>query len=268
MRLTLLAFIVALVLPAAAAGTQADYVIGSQDILAIAVWDQPDLAGKYTVELDGTIGFPLIGRVKAGGLTLRDFEMELKRRLSDGYFKNPQVTVAVEQYRSQRIFIVGDVRAPGTYPLTGDMTLIEALARAGYTAAREVVIVRSRGAQGPVLPGQDKNADVVRVDLKEFESGQMSQNVRLSDGDTIFVPQTESDYVYVFGEVRSPGVHVIKKDTTVLQVLSIAGGLTEFASASRMKVVRVVDGKKKEVRVKMTDILQPGDTLIVPERFF
>src|SRR5688572_25724920 len=138
MRLTLLALTLALVLPAPAAGTQADYMIGSQDILAIAVWDQPDLAGKYTVELDGSIGFPLIGRVKAAGLTLRDFETELKRRLSDGYFKNPQVTVAVEQYRSQRIFIVGDVRAPGTYPLTGDMTLIEALARAGYTAAREV----------------------------------------------------------------------------------------------------------------------------------
>jgi polysaccharide export outer membrane protein len=267
MRSTLLAFVAALIVPAIA-GAQADYVIGSQDVLSIVVWDQPDLSNKYTVEIDGTIGFPLVGRVKAAGLSLRDLEADLKRRLADGYFKNPQVTATVEQYKSQRIFIVGNVRAPGTYPLTGDMTLIEALARAGYTASRDVVIVRSKDAKGPVLPDEDMGAEVIKVDLKEFESGQMTHNVRLSDGDTIFVPQTESDYVYVFGEVRNPGVHVIKKDTTALQVLSLAGGLTEYASTSRMKVVRMVDGKKREIKVKMTDVLMPGDTLIVPERFF
>ena len=85
--------------------------------------------GKYTVEADGTFTFPLIGRVKAGGLTLRSVEEALRKELSNGFFKNPQVSVAVEQYRSQRVFVVGEVRMPGTYPLTGDTTLIEALAR-------------------------------------------------------------------------------------------------------------------------------------------
>src|SRR5437764_12852992 len=87
-----------------------DYVIGPQDVLAIQVFDQADLGGKYTVETDGTFSFPLIGRVTAGGMTLRNLETELKKKLADGYFRNPQVTVGVEQYRSQRVFVMGEVR--------------------------------------------------------------------------------------------------------------------------------------------------------------
>ena len=120
-----------------------NYVVGPQDVLTIALFDQQDLSGKYTVEADGTFTFPLIGRVKAGGLTLRSVEEALRKELSNGFFKNPQVSVAVEQYRSQRVFVVGEVRAPGTYPLTGDTTLIEALARAGST---------SENASGEVAP--------------------------------------------------------------------------------------------------------------------
>ena len=80
----------------AAAGVRAqvnNYVVGPQDVLAITLFDQQDLSGKYTVEADGTFTFPLIGRVTAGGLTLRDVENALRTRLSDGYFKNPQVSV-------------------------------------------------------------------------------------------------------------------------------------------------------------------------------
>ena len=85
-----------------------NYIVGPQDVLTIALFDQQDLSGKYTVEADGTFTFPLIGRVKAGGLTLRGVEDALRKELSNGFFKNPQVSVAVEQYRSQRIFVVGD----------------------------------------------------------------------------------------------------------------------------------------------------------------
>src|SRR3954464_14520451 len=136
----------------------ADYVIGPQDVLTIQVFDQADLGGKYTVETDGSFSFPLVGRVTAGGMTLRRFENELKKKLADGYFKNPQVTVAVEQYRSQRVFVMGEVRNPGPVSLTGGMTLIEALSRAGSTqptASGEVAVVRAPpGAKGPVLPDQ------------------------------------------------------------------------------------------------------------------
>src|SRR2546422_9894753 len=102
-----------------------DYVIGPQDVLSITVFDQADLGGKYAVELDGSFTFPSIGRIQAGGMTIRNFELELKKALADGFFKNPQVTVSIEQYRSQRVFVTGEVRNPGSYALTGDMTLIE-----------------------------------------------------------------------------------------------------------------------------------------------
>ena len=249
-----------------------NYVIGPQDVLTITVWDQADLSGKFTVEADGSFSFPLIGRIKAGGLTLRELETSLKKRLADGYFKNPQVSVAIETYRSQRVFVVGEVRNPGTYPLTGDMTLIEVLARAGSTtisASGEAVIVRpptGNTTSGPVLPGQGES-DVIKVDIKDLQSGVMSRNVALRDGDTIFVLRAES--IYVFGQVKNPGAYALQqKDTSVLQALSLAGGVTDRGSTSRIKIVRIVDGKKVEVKAKLTDIVKPGDTIIVPERFF
>jgi polysaccharide export outer membrane protein len=142
----------------ASAQPPVDYVIGPQDVLAITVWDQSDLAGKFAVETDGTFTFPLIGRVKAGGLTLRELEDRPHPPPQGRLFINPQVTVAIEQYRSQRVFVVGEVRTPGPQSLTGDMTLVEALSRAGSTlpsAGDEAVIVRppASGARTPlVLP--------------------------------------------------------------------------------------------------------------------
>jgi polysaccharide export outer membrane protein len=245
-------------------------MIGAQDVLTVQVFDQPDLGGRYAVEADGTFSFPLIGRVKAGGITLRAFEEELKKKLADGYFRNPQVTVAVEQYRSQRVFVMGEVRAPGPVSLTGGMTLIEALSRAGSTlptASGEVAIVRARqGAQGPVLPGQGADAEILRASIRDLEAGSLRQNIELRDGDTIFVPRSES--AYVFGQVKSPGAYAIQKDTSVLQALSLAGGVTDNGAMNRIKVVRIVAGEKREVRVKLSDIVRPGDTIIVPERYF
>jgi polysaccharide export outer membrane protein len=255
-----------------AAQSAADYVIGPQDVLLIQVFDQPDLGGKYTVETDGTFTFPLVGRVKAGALTLRGFERELKGRLADGYFKNPQITVAVEQYRSQRVFVMGEVRQPGPVALTGGMTLIEALARAGSTlptSSGEVSIVRSpqNSTEGaPVLPDQAAASEVFRASIRDLESGSLSKNIELHDGDTIFVPRAE--LIYVFGEVKNPGGYAVQKSTTVLQALSLAGGVNEHAAMNRIQVTRIVNGVKADVKVKLTEVVRPEDTIIVPQRYF
>jgi polysaccharide export outer membrane protein len=243
--------------------------------LQITVFDQADLSGKYTVEADGTVAFPLVGRVRAAALTLRGFEAQLRKLLADGFLKNPQLSVAVEQYRSQRIFIVGEVRQPGTYTLTGGMTLIEALARAGSTlpsASGEALIVRPRHAgpaAEPLLPstaGDGDESDVVVVDIRELQSGALTQNVALSAGDTIYVPQAET--MFVFGQVRAPGSYPLRRNTTVLQALSLAGGATEFAALGRIRTIRIVDGKRREVKVKLDDLVLPGDTITVPRRYF
>ena len=274
-----LAAVALVVVSGSAVALPSDYVIGPQDGLAISVWNQADLDGTYTVEADGTLAFPLVGRVRAGGLTIRAFEVELIRLLADGYFKKPQVTVAVADYRSQRIFVVGEVRAPGTYPLTGGMTLIEALASAGSTtatASNEARIVKAphgapltvpvdAGAR-PILPGDSDDTIVITVDIDALQSGRATQNVVLGDGDTVFVPR--ADTVFVFGEVSAPGEYSIRKVTTVLQALALAGGVTEFGATNRIKVVRIVDAEQQELKVQLDDIVQAGDTIVVPERFF
>ncbi len=247
-----------------------NYLIGPQDTLRIDVFDQPDLSGRYTVELDGSLSFPLIGRIAAGGSTVRAFEQTLVDRLSDGYFRNPRVNVSVEEYNSQRVFIVGEVLRPGAYPLSGEMRLVELLAFGGGatpTAAGTALVVRAEdGRETPALPGEDGVAAGVQVDLDALETGDLSQNVVLRDGDTVFVP--EADVVYVFGEVRSPGRYPIRHDTVVLQVLSLAGGTTEFAALNRVRILRVVNGAQKEIKVKLDDPVEPNDIIRVPERLF
>ena len=263
--LTLLVLLSSVAPSAQSAG---DYVIGPQDVLSITVFEQADLGGKYAVELDGSFTFPLIGRVQAGGMTIRNFELELKKALADGFFKNPQVTVSIEQYRSQRVFVTGEVRNPGSYALTGDMTLIEVLAKAGSTtqnAADEVVVVRGGKPSGQSAGDSGKNT--IRVNLNDLQSGVAgARNIDLRDGDTIYVGRAE--LVYVFGQVKNPGSYPIKSGTTVLQALSLAGGVTPNGALNRTSVIRIVDGAKKDVKVKLADVVAPGDTITVPERFF
>jgi polysaccharide export outer membrane protein len=244
-------------------------MIGPNDRLRITVWNQNDISGEYNVERDGTFTFPLIGRVDASGLTLGKLEAELRRLLADGFFTNPQVTAAIVEYRSKRVFVMGALREPGTYQMTADMSLIEALAKAGSTtpdAADHALIIRSKNAQGPVLPGQDEAAEVTKVDLRRLNGGQLSSDVIIRDGDTVFVPRALT--VYVYGQVRRPGSYPIGQDTTVLQALSLAGGVSEYGASNRVRLLRVVDGKEQELRVKLSDAVQPGDTVVVPERFF
>jgi polysaccharide export outer membrane protein len=240
---------------AAARAQQADYVIGARDVLSVSIWQQPDLSGKFSVDTDGTFTFPLIGRVKAAGLSLRTLESDIKRRLADGFFKDPQVTLAVEQYHSQMVHVVGEVRQPGSYPLSGEVRLIEILARAGSTTERAggtVVITR-----GP---------DAIRIGLASLQTGDAAKNIDLRDGDTVFVPRAET--FFVFGEVKAPGTFPILEPTTVLQALALAGGLTERGSNRRVKIVRLVDGKKAELKVKLDELVRAGDTVVVGQRLF
>jgi polysaccharide export outer membrane protein len=273
-RLAILASVLWLIAgpPRPACAQQPDYAVGSRDVLTITVFGEAAMSGKYTVGPDGELTFPLVGRVKVGGLTPRAIEAELRTRLADGLLKNPQVTVEVLEYRSQSVFVIGEVQTPGAIPLTGGTTLLEALARAGSLTDRaggDLVLLRpSAQAQraGPVLPGAPGVAEVNRVNIQALQVGTVSENIALLNGDTIFVPRAET--IDVLGQVNSPGQYRMERGMTVLRAISLAGGATRLGSSNRVKLIRIVDGKKTERAAKLDDRLQPGDTLIVQTRLF
>ena len=249
-----------------------DYVVGSQDVLSITVFNELSLSGRFPVESDGSITFPLLGRVPVAGKTLRAIQEDLTKRLAAGYLVNPQVAIQVEQFRSQSIFVVGEVRQPGKHTISGNMTLLEALSQAGgltASAGTEVVVRRPKdpaATAGPVDPSDDSRSDVIaRVNLEDLQSGQVV-NVAIRDGDTIFVPKAEM--FFVTGYVRSPGSYVWEKGMTVLKAISLAGGITERGSSGRVRIIRIVKGERKEIRVQMTDLVLPNDTVDVPQRYF
>lgn len=252
---------------------EGDYNISIQDVLNITVWENADLTGKFTVQPDGTITLPLIDRIPAAGRTVREFESQLERRLKDGQFlRDPRVSVTLDQARGRRVFIFGSVSSPGTYPLTEGQTLLEVLARAGANGVSEAVILRPKHPSGPTLPENPGDADVLRVNVRELEKdveqGSLARNVILRDSDTIFVPRVDPTRAFVGGEVRTPGSYSITEKMTVLQAVTLAGGLTERAAANRIRILRLVDGKQKTIKAKLTDVVKPGDTIMVPERYF
>ena len=116
------------------------------------------------------------------------------------------------------------------------------------------------------LPFVAPGSEVFRVSLLELQSGNPEKNIPLRAGDTVYFPK--ASHVYVMGSVARPGPYRFQEGMTVLQALTQAGGATDRGSAGRTKVIRIVDGKKVERKVKATDLVQPEDTLLVPERFF
>jgi polysaccharide export outer membrane protein len=253
------------------------YIVGPNDVLIVTVYNQAQLSGKFAVEGDGTIAFPLLGRVTAGGLTVRAVEERIHDGLAKGYLRDPQVTVAVDQYRSQQIFVMGEVRQPGSLQFMGSMTLIEALVRAGSTTERagpDVVVVRPSSGDAPAASGAPAGAapagaaagETIRVNLQTLQAGAIAQNVTLQAGDTIFVPRAET--IFVSGQVRIPGEYVIRTGMTVRQALALAGGVTDRGSTRRIQIIRLVNGKEVTTSGELQKVVQAGDTIVVQERFF
>ena len=253
----------------------AAYVIGPADVLAIAVFDQPQLTGRYTVQPDGTFTFPLVGAIKAGGSTVQEIEGAIRTRLAAGYLKSPQVSVSIEQFRSQQVFVMGEVRQPSGLPYTGPMTLMEALARAGSLTERagaEALIIRRPDAVAPpdasslARAQSSPDSNNIRVDLHSLQAGKLSEDIVLRPGDTVFVPKAQS--IFVSGQVNRPGEFTYQTGMTVRQVIALAGGVTERGSTRRIQIVRQVEGVETTVRAELKDSIKGGDTVVVRERFF
>jgi polysaccharide export outer membrane protein len=245
-----------------------DYVVGPGDVLNITVFGEPQLMGIHVrVDADGTIPFQYLNKVKVEDLTVAQIADALRKGLADGYLRNPQVSVEIEGYHSQNVYVLGEVKAPAKYSLPGNSTLVDVLMQAGSTTAAAghwVLINHARPGStstGPVT--SDDNTADLRINLSDIQSGK-AQNIKILDGDTITVPKAER--IYVNGNVRTPGAFPYDDGMTVFEAMALAGGVTEKGSNSRVSIKRLINGQMKEVDVKQTDILKPGDQVFVKAR--
>lgn len=163
-----------------------DYRIGAQDLLAISVFGVQELAKEVRVNSNGQISLPLIGGMMAGGLTIPELERELARKYADGYLQNPQVSVFVKEFTSQRVTLEGAVAKPGIYPITGRTTLLQAIALAGG------IDDKTADLGGIVLMRQvDGKRMAAAYDLREVRRGTVEDPVIYGD-DIVVVEQSAS----------------------------------------------------------------------------
>lgn len=237
----------------------ADYRLGSGDVISVKVFEYPDLATEARVSQRGNITFPLVGEVKVGDLSVNEAERTIAQRLDKGgYIHHPQVTLIVLSFQSQKVLVMGQVNTPGRYALEDASTVMDLLALAGgiahQTAAENATLVH-------------KDGDKENIDLHALFDGDAAQNRFVRGGDSIYVPRAPQFYIY--GEVQRPGVYRLERNMSVAQAISAGGGLTPrgmqwFPYIKR----RGVDGKEQEIDVESSDLLQADDVLYVRESWF
>jgi polysaccharide export outer membrane protein len=239
-----------------------DYLIGGGDTVNITVYEQPDLTTTARISQDdGTITFPLLGEVAIVGLSPEDAGRKIEKLLREGgYLRAPQVNLKVQEFRSQKIPVMGQVNKPGEYLLKGESRVADLITQAGglqEDAADIIVVVKKEGGKS------------VRheIDVLRFYEGDMSQNIKVSAGDFLLVPKMNAFYIH--GEVKRPGSYRLKRGMNLMQALSVGGGITGRGSLRGIKVTRrLPDGSTEKVGVELTDILKPDDVVYVKERLF
>ena len=241
-----------------------DYIVGEDDILKITVYDNPDLDTTARISSNGVINFPLIGNIDVAGMTASQISRKMSDLLADGYIVNPHVAVFIEEFRSKKTVIMGQVKNPGIYELHGETTFLEFLSKAGGLTkeAGDKAIIKRRSGQ----PGGDGNKIV--IDLKRLiEDGDTSLDTPIMDGDNIYIGKT--GLFYVTGEVKKPDAYRYEPGSTVIKSITKAGGFTDTASRGKVKILRKTEGKEEVIkRAKMDEPVLPDDIIIVPESFF
>jgi polysaccharide export outer membrane protein len=241
----------------------ANYLLGSGDVVKITVYNNPDLTTEAQITGSGKIVFPLIGEVEVAGLDKGQAEAKLAKRLLDGKFVvNPQVNLLISQYRSQQVSVLGQVNKPGKIPLDMASNLTDLLASAGGIAPT--------GADFVVVISKDKDGREHKreIDLNMMMlSGKTATNVPIASGDIIYVPRAPMFFIY--GEVQHPGSYRLERDMTVMQALSVGGGLTPRGTERGIQVNRrEPDGAVRTLEPKLTDKLRENDVVNVKESLF
>ncbi len=188
----------------------------------------------------------------------------------------------------EQVGLTGEFKSPGPYSLKADRSLLALLTQVGevtLNAGHEVMVIRPPGPDfapsltetpaspsvgssrpGPPLPGEVPGSEVFRISLRELKAGYPEKNILLQAKDTVYLPKASQ--VYVLGHVARPGAYRYEEGMTVFQAVLLAGGVTERGSSKGVKILRLVEGKSKELKPRMDELVLPEDTIRVPERFF
>jgi len=247
-RIVMVLLLSALALPGLA---QTPDKLGPGDAVHVTVFQQPDLTTDARINEAGAIAMPLVGTVKLSGQSTSEAANTIADALKEGkYLKQPQVAVALTTVRSRQVSMLGLILHPGRYPLEEQHSrLPDLIAAAGGIAAggsEEVVVIR------------DGKQQKVNALVKDFE---------LKGGDTVYIDRAPVFYIY--GEVMHSGAYPVKAGMTVMQAISIGGGITPRGSENRIKLRRVApDGKTREYSASLVDTIKADDVIFVKESLF
>ena len=247
-RIVMVLLLSALALPGLA---QTPDKLGPGDTVHVTVFQQPDLTTDARINEAGAIAMPLVGTVKLSGQSTSEAANTIADALKEGkYLKQPQVAVALTTVRSRQVSMLGLILHPGRYPLEEQHSrLPDLIAAAGGIAAggsEEVVVIR------------DGKQQKVNALAKDFE---------LKGGDTVYIDRAPVFYIY--GEVMHSGAYPVKAGMTVMQAISIGGGITPRGSENRVKLRRVApDGKTREYDANLVDQIKADDVIFVKESLF
>jgi len=262
------------------------YVLGADDGLTINVVDLAELDAKtlgvVRVDHQGNIHLPLAGRIQASGLTVEGLEKEISQRLA-GIMNTPEVAVSVAEYRNHPVSVLGAVKLPGVYQVSGQKTLYEILSLAGGLnpdAGNRVKITRQIASGRLPLPNTTTDPsgkfEIGELNVRRVvEAKSPEDNIDVLANDVITVPKAE--LVYIVGAVRKAGGFPLaeKEQISVLQAVSLAEGLDRVAGGKNARILRQVSAgsERRELKVNVSRILdgrdkdvalQANDILFIP----
>jgi polysaccharide export outer membrane protein len=246
-----------------------NYVLGPNDQFLIRAPQAEEINEKpFRIDAEGSINLPLVGRLRAGGLTIRELEVDLVKRLRE-FIREPQVIITMIQFRSEPVFFVGAFRAPGIYPLQGRRTLVEMLSSIGGlqpNASRHINVTR-RAEYGPIpltnaIQDPDKKISRVEISMGSLRDNvNPAEDIALEPFDVISVERAE--LIYVNGEVlKIGGIELGERDSvSISQVLTLSGGFTRDANKSKVRVLRPIlnTNRRAEITVDVKRIFEGKD---------
>jgi len=246
--------------------TTSNVRIGPGDLIEVSVFGAPDLSGRFRVSDAGNIDLPVTGQVHVENLDAESAAREIERRLKGAdIVRNPGVAIFVLEYASQGVTLVGDVKAPGVYPILGSHRLMDVLASAGglsMTAGKDIRIQHRDDFDHP---------DVITIDNVTVKP---TRNPVIQSGDTITVPR--SGVVYVVGALGHPGGFLVENNNRLdlLKLVALAGGPTRTAGLDKTRLIRTTSTGRVEMDIDLKKImegksqsimLQDSDILYVPD---